>query len=259
MSKLFIKKVAFPPEHGSWGFVIEPLLLSLLVAYSKIGLGLVIAAFFIFLNHQPVRVLLNIKKKFQFFQSALLFFFVYSIIVATSLYFVVTNTILQNLIPFISAVVLMVIFFIMELLENGRKLFAEFIAPLAITFIALSVVLINGWNIYSTLAFAIILLGRAIPTVLYVNIKVHFLKGKNVSRLAFYFVEILFFITGLYLVFMGLIPKLSLIAMGMLIGRAEYGLKKSNLLENVKILGIKEFIFGILYVFIVFIGYSFNL
>ncbi len=259
MSKFNIKKVAFPPEHGSWGFVIEPLLLSLLVAYSQIGLMLVIAAFFIFLNHQPVRVLLNKKKRTQFLWKALFFFFFYSFVILISFYIVLTNTAFQNLLPFDFAVLLMFIFFVLEIMQNGRKLFAEFIAPLAITFIALSVVLINGWNIYSTIAFAVILLGRAIPTVLYVNVKVQFLKGNKVSKIPFYLAELLLLVIGIYLIFLGLIPKLSLIAMSLLIARAEYGLAKTNLSENVKTLGIKEFIFGILYVIIIFIGYSFNL
>jgi len=46
MSKLHIKQAALPNEHGSWGFVLEPLILVLLIAYSPTGFLLSITAFF---------------------------------------------------------------------------------------------------------------------------------------------------------------------------------------------------------------------
>lgn len=257
--KLHIKKVAFPPEHGSWGFVLEPLVLSLLVAYSFTGLLLAVSSFLIFLNHQPVRVLLNKKIKKQLFFPALLFFMTYSIFIVITLVYVVKNSQIENLLPFGLALLLMLIFFVMELKQKGRELLAEFIAPISITFIGMSIVLLGGWAFYLTTAFAVVLLARSIPTVLYIHIKVQAVKKKEFSKQVFYISEIIFLSLVAILAFSKLIPMLSIVGVILLIGRAVYGLSKKGLLENIRILGIKEFIFGILYVVIVYIGYYFNL
>ncbi len=257
--KLHIKKVAFPHEHGSWGFVLEPLVLSLLVTYSFTGLLLAVSSFLIFLNHQPVRVLLSKKRNKQLFFPALLFFMIYSVFIVITLVYVFQNSQIKNLLPFGIAILLMLIFFILELIQKGRELLAEFIAPISITFIGMSIVLIGGWTFYLVIAFAIVLLARSIPTVLYIHLKVQAVKMKEFPKQVFYISEIIFLSLVAILAFSKLIPILSIFAVILLIGRAVYGLSKKGLLENIRILGIKEFIFGILYVVIVYIGYYFNL
>jgi len=257
--KLHIKKVSFPPEHGSWGFVLEPLILSVLVSYSIQGLLLAVSSFFIFLNHQPVRVLLNKKVNKQLFLPALLFFTIYSAFIFISFFNVYRNTIIENLLPFVVAILLMLIFFVLELRQKGRKLIAEFIAPISITFIGVSIVLIGGWNIYAAITFAVVLLARSITTVLYIHLKVQHIKKKNFSKQLLYFTETVFFVLLVLLMLSNLVPMLSIIAVIMLIVRAVYGLSNKGLLENIKTMGIKEFIFGILYLVIVYIGYNLNL
>ena len=259
MIKLHIKKVAFPPEHGSWGFVLEPLILALLVAYSKYGMILVLTSFIIFLNHQPVRILLDKKKRSQFYLSALFFFVLYSASIVLGLTLVLKSVSINNLIPFFTALFLMFIFFVMEISQKGRHLIAEFIAPFSIALIAMSVTLIKGWSIPQVLAFGTVLISRSIPTVFYIHIKVQFLKGKNISGYYLHIAEGVLFALTVFWVYSGLLPKLSLLAELILIARAFYGLTENKIKENVKVLGIKEFIFGILYVVIVYLGYHFNL
>ena len=254
-----IKKVSLPPEHGSWSFVLEPLILSLLVAFSSAGLFLAVTTFFIFLNHQPIRVLLNKKINKQLFLPALLFFVIYSVLIVVCFFSVYRNTQIIYLLPFAVAVFLMAVFFILELLQKGRKLLAEFIAPISITFIGISIVLIGGWKILPAAAFAVVLLARSIPTVLYIHLKVQHIKKKKLSKQLFYFLEFIFFVLIIVLVMFNLVPRLSIIASIILIGRAIYGLSEKGLRENIKTIGIREFIYGILYVVIVYIGYNFNL
>jgi len=259
--KVFVKKVAFPKEHGSWGFVLEPLLLSLLVSYSTKGLLLAIASFFIFLNHQPVRVLFDNDKKItkQLKHTAIIFFSTYAIITLISIYKVFINTSIINLFPFILSIFFMTMFLFLEFQKKGRELLAEFIAPLSITLIGISIVLLGGWNIYYALAFSIILLSRSIPTVFYIHIKVQHFKKRIITKKLLYISEFISVILIAVLIFLNLIPKFSIIAVAMLLLRAFYGLSKNGLLENIKILGIKEFIYGLLYVAIIYIGYNYNL
>jgi hypothetical protein len=51
-----LRSVAFPTEHGGWGFTFEPILLGLLVAPTATGWELGVAATAIFLARRPVKL-----------------------------------------------------------------------------------------------------------------------------------------------------------------------------------------------------------
>lgn len=57
-SRSVLRAVAVPSEHGGWGLTLEPVLLGLLVAPSRAGLLLGVAAFVAFLARTPLRVVL---------------------------------------------------------------------------------------------------------------------------------------------------------------------------------------------------------
>src|SRR5262245_5381791 len=50
-----VRSVALPSEHGGWSFLLEPVLLGLLVAFSWPGVLLAVAALGAFLAHQPLK------------------------------------------------------------------------------------------------------------------------------------------------------------------------------------------------------------
>jgi hypothetical protein len=54
-----LRAVALPPEHGGWGFVLEPLILGLAVAPSAAGAALAFFALGAFLARHPLKLLLN--------------------------------------------------------------------------------------------------------------------------------------------------------------------------------------------------------
>jgi hypothetical protein len=54
-----VKTIALPIEHGSWGFVFEPLTAGLLIAFSPSALWIVLLVVGAFLTRQPLKVLLN--------------------------------------------------------------------------------------------------------------------------------------------------------------------------------------------------------
>jgi hypothetical protein len=51
-----LRSVAFPTEHGGWGFTLEPILLGLLVAPTATGWELGVAATAVFLARRPVKL-----------------------------------------------------------------------------------------------------------------------------------------------------------------------------------------------------------
>ncbi|MEE9432255.1 MAG: YwiC-like family protein [Melioribacteraceae bacterium] len=256
---LNIKKVAFPREHGSWGFLIEPLLLSLLVAYTYNGLLLTLCTFVIFLAHQPARILLGKKDSKKLKSSALLFFILYSIIAILLLVVILSGTNIELLTPFLISIVLMFGFLVLEYNNFGRNLLVEFIAPVAITFVALNIVLFDGWTLEKIIAFGFVLLSRAIPTLLYVNTKVKIIKGQSTNSLLLRISEVLFLSLIIFLAVKNSVPYLSIFAILLLIVRSIIGLLPKNKNEKVRTMGMKEFGFGILFVIINAIGYLFDL
>jgi hypothetical protein len=58
-----IRSVALPAEHGGWGFLIEPIILGLLVAFSGMGILLGLSAFGVFLIHQPLKIVIKDRMK----------------------------------------------------------------------------------------------------------------------------------------------------------------------------------------------------
>jgi hypothetical protein len=54
-----LKAIALPAEHGGWGLLLEPVVLGLLLAPSRSGVALALAALAGFLLHHPVKLLLQ--------------------------------------------------------------------------------------------------------------------------------------------------------------------------------------------------------
>src|SRR5215213_2911552 len=57
-----VKTIALPIEHGSWGFVFEPLTAGLLLAFSPSALWILLLVVGAFLTRQPLKVLLNARQ-----------------------------------------------------------------------------------------------------------------------------------------------------------------------------------------------------
>lgn len=53
-----LTQLAFPTEHGGWGFLSEAIILGLLLAPSSAGIWMALSAFFFFLLYQPVKIFL---------------------------------------------------------------------------------------------------------------------------------------------------------------------------------------------------------
>jgi len=56
VSRVRWKSIALPPEHGSWGFLLEPILLGLLVAPSLAGVMMALAVLGAFLMRHPLKI-----------------------------------------------------------------------------------------------------------------------------------------------------------------------------------------------------------
>ncbi len=250
-------RIALPEEHGSWGFVLEPLILATIVGYSLNGLFLALASFLLFLSHQPIRIIFNKKKNPTLRKKAWGFLFVYLTLIVLFFSLVFQSADYYRLYPFFLALLLMGSFLLFELSGKARKLTSEIIATISISFIAVSIVLLSGWSEIQSWAFFFLLLNRAVPTVLFIHERVNFIHNKYVNKWIPILVGLFGFIITLFLAYSSLIPWFAITGVLVLIIRMIFGFTPKMLKQSLKTAGILEFVYGIIFVIITAIAYCY--
>jgi hypothetical protein len=250
-----IRHIALPEEHGSWGFVLEPLVLALVIGYSQQGLFLASASFLLFLAHQPIRIILNKKKILSLRKKAGGVLLIYLTLAVLLFGLVYQSAVHYLLYPFLLAFLLMGGFLLFELSGKARKITSEIIATVSIGFIAVSIVLLSGWSEVKGWAFFILLLNRAVPTVLFIHERIKVVRQQKMNKWIPVTVALIGFATALYLAMQSLIPQLALLGIVILIARIIIGFTEPLLKLTLKQAGILEFIYGILFVIISAVAY----
>ena len=257
-TKTNIRQITLPTEHGSWGFVLEPLVLALLVAYTFPGLMLALCTFFMFLSYQPLRILFKKKNNSELNKYALIVFSVYVFLAAVFFFITFSQSELIALTPFVLSVIIMLIYLIILYRQKNRELISELSASFSISILTLSILLFKGWQIKYVIAFLIVLLARSIPTTFYVHTKLQMFKKKEFRNTlpmisTYIFTGILFWTSML-----GLTPYLTIAASLMLLVRSHIGI--FYIKENFKVVnfGIMEFVYGGLFIIITAVGYIFS-
>lgn len=249
------KAVAFPREHGSWGFVFEPLVLSLIVAFSPAGLQIAIASFLAFLAHQPVRIILRKAASKALKKNAVIFLGIYFFAASFCMFGVIKKTDIHLLFPLAIVLIFMLYFLYLETVNSARNVYAELIGPVAIDLIALTIVLIDGWAVPSAVAFFIVLLNRSVPTTFFIHERLNKLKHHKVNIKRIYYISVAGLIAVIVLAVVDLVPFLSVVAVLLLLVRVITGFAKFAEKLTVKQIGILEFIYGALFVIITAAGY----
>jgi hypothetical protein len=252
MNDTKIIKRILPLSHGSWAFVLEPLILALWVSWSFNGFILSFGAVFAFLAHQPLRSLV-----IQGYQKSVLIFSLIFIFLAAVfiIFFMVNSSFYPNLLLSI-AFLLMIIFLFMDLSGNTKSLIAEILVPIAISVMATVVFITKKGSFLYSAAFFVLLLTRSLPTIYYVRAQVRIIKGKNYDNKSLVLSHMLSFLMILVFVYGKLIPGLALIPITLLLLRCCIFILPMKNYLSIKQLGASEFLFGILFVVISGLAYS---
>ena len=247
---MIFTKVAIPKEHGSWGFVLEPLLLSLFVAFTLEGLLLALATFFLFLSNQPLKIAANKSSSKKFKSTGVAVFSFYFLVALMLLVLPVTNLKFNELLVFSVALLLMPIYLFAVLKKHSRNLFVELLPIFSMTLIGVAIVMIDNSFSFSPIVFGVLLLSRAIPTVIYIVAKVKETKGFDFSALPTHTLNIGFSLFVIYASLTGLLPSLSILGAILLTARSAIGFSKFSFAKTIKQIGVMEFIYGSLFVLI---------
>jgi len=251
-----LKSIAFPREHGAYGFTIEPLMLALLVAFSWPGFYLALGTLLSFFAHQPIKVIFGQQKSLRL--KALLFLIAY-ISPALVMFVLFLNQVSANsALPFYTAIVMMATYLVLDLLKYSRQLFVEIMAPSAIGLIAVSIVLASGGSETKAFGLGLLLSARFIPTPFYIRARLQLEKGQPADKAAAIFSAGFAFLLIGFLTILGHTPILGWVAVLVLTVRAFLGVSHWRKKSTVKAIGMREFFYGQVLVVFSTLGYWFS-
>lgn len=252
-----LRTIALPAEHGSWGLTLEPIVLGLLVAPSWGGLGLAMGAFGLFLLRWPLKVAQTSHKQKRYARMwmALRFVGIYALLAISGLLLGVGQAGWRPLLPVLPALPFGLIFFLYDTQNRSRSWQAELAGPVAFAATATSIALAGGWAAAPALALWVVLVARAVPSVLYVRARLRLDRGKpqHPALVLSTHLAALAVIGGL--VWLELLPLLTLGVFGLLLARAIGGLSRYRRPVPVKVIGLTELGWGLLTVLVVALGY----
>ena len=244
-----LRTIALPVEHGAWGFLLEPALLGLLVAWSAAGAVLVMAGLAAILLQTPLSLALgDVRRRRVSPRTRLAWRFValYGTIllgaVAVAVALAGTPTIL---VPALVAAPLALAQLWFDAHGRARECAPEMLGALAMGSLAACIAVAAGWGVIAALGLWALLAARTVPTIVYVRARLRLERGRTVDPTPVWAVHLL------ALVFVAVAAALTdlawfvLLPYAALAGRAALGVSRSRVSVSAKVIGFRELGFGI--------------
>lgn len=247
-----LRNVVLPNEHGAWGFWLEPVLLTLLVAPSAAGglvaLGGLVA---VFAQHPLSLILADAARGRSYPRTG-----VARRVLAIELLIggaLVTGGVLLSgsisaLAPLLLAVPLVLVQLGYERRNRGRDLLPELLAALAMTALGPVILLLGGAPVSVAISCWALLAGRNLSAVLYVRARLRLDRGNGRWRAAGGWPALIAAGAAALLasavVWAGAAPAAAAVLFAGLLGRAALGLSPMRRPANAKVIGITEMLLG---------------
>ena len=173
--------VAIPSQHGAWGFWLEPSLAGLIAAPSAATWLIVLAGLGALLTHHPLMIAYKDLRKGRVFartRTALVLAAAFALLALTMAVFAWQKSMSSLLPALVAALPFAIVFFWHDLRNDSRSLTAELCGAVAFAAIAPACALAAAWPIERALAIWLILISRALPSIIYVRERLRLEKGK---------------------------------------------------------------------------------
>lgn len=253
-----LRSVALPTEHGGWGFVLEPIVLGLLVAWSLPGAAVALAMLALFLLHQPLKLALkdNLKRR-RVSRTAYAerFALLYGAVSAAALLAALLTAAPAFLIPLALALPLMLVRLAHDARSQSRGLPAELGGAAALGATAAAIAVAGGWALPAALALWLLMAVRAVTSVLYVRQRLRLERDMPGHLRLVYVAHGAGAAAVAAVVLAGAAPWTALAAYALLVARAALGLSARRAPTTAKQTGLREMAYGLLYALIVGVGY----
>ena len=257
-SQVRLKSVALPVEHGSWGFLLEPLVAGLAIAFSLGGMWIALMTIGAFLVRQPLKVLiidrLGMKVR-ERAEAALAFLAIYGAVFTAGLIGTIASVGWWPLLPFAIVLPFAAYQIYCDGSRRGRQLAAEVIGAVSMSASVAAIALASGRAFTVAIGLWLIFVVRLVPSILYVRNRLLLEKGKEYSRIVPTVAHVAALSTVAVLSYFGLSPILTTLAMVILLWRAVAGLAPGRRKLRAMQIGVLEIVYGLLTVLSVVIGY----
>ena len=256
--RVVIRSIALPSEHGGWGFLIEPILLGLLVAFSWQGALFALAAVGAFLIHQPLKIATKDRLRGRrpprlIWAERFVVVYGLSALLPTLVLLFIAGT--TFLIPIALAVPLAATQLYFDLRNQSRQLLPELCGAAALAMIAPAIVILADASFIIAASLWFILTLRALVSVLYVRSRIRLKGGKATSPVTVWTIHALALLSMVLLAAAEIAPILVVIPFIILFFRAAVGLSRLAPDHSVKAIGFQEIGFGLMTVIIVALGF----
>ena len=253
-----IRTIALPAEHGGWGFLLEPVVLALVLAPSIAGFYLAFSAVAFFLARQPLMlVVMNRRRPSPRTGLAKRFAAIYVITGSVCLIAAMAFTQHRFFVPLLIALPLASVQLAYDWTGRRRVLSAEIAAAIAVSSLAASILLAGGQPSAPAYAVWVVMIGRAVPSILYVRSCLARRHRRPASIFPILISQVVALLVVWLLAGAGLIPRLGVVVMIVLLVRAATGFTRCEKLTP-KQLGLSEIFFGAITVLALALGTIFG-
>lgn len=253
-----LRQIALPTEHGAWGFLLEPLVAGLAVAYSHAAAWIALMVIGAFLMRRPLQIFVAHRLAGQWLpqtDAALKFGVAFSIVflagIAGSLAFAERS----SLIPFALVLPLAAYQVYCDVSRHSRELLPEVTGAVAMSSSAAAIALAGGLPWQSAAAIWFLFIARLIPSILYVRNRLRLEKGKDFSVLMPAAAHCIGLAGVTAFAANGFMPLLALPVFTLLLARSVFGLSRYRTRMKAVKIGIWEVIYGALTVMSLIVGH----
>ena len=256
--KLRLRGLALPNEHGSWGFLFEPIAAGLAIAFSPAAPWLALTVIGAFLLRQPLKVFISDRlagRNLPQTNAALRFAAAFSLVLAVGLIMSFLLSPLAGFIPFALVLPLGIYQIYCDISRKTREAIPEITGAIAMSSSAAAIAVASGMSWQAAAAIWMFLIARLIPSILYVRERLRLEKGKDYA----FVLPAAAHLTALggisYLAVIGLLPYLVIPVFAVLLARCVHGLSSYRVKMKAMKIGIWEVIYGVLTVLSLIVGY----
>jgi hypothetical protein len=253
-----LRTIAFPVEHGGWGFLAEPLLLSLALAPSWAGLSIALATVAAFLMRHPAKLYWRNRHRPGLpprFRIARRFALLYAGLAAAGFAVALLLAGWRALVPFLVLSPLLAVYGAFDVQNQARRLLPELAAPMGLAASAPAIALAGGWEWTGAAVLWLLLQARAVPSILYVRARLRLERGNSIDRRPSSLAHLAAVALGAALWKANLSPLLTAAVLVVLLARAARGLSTHRRPAKAKEVGFSELAFGLTYVLATVLGY----
>jgi hypothetical protein len=252
-----LSRITLPVEHGSWGFLLEPLVAGIALAPSPAAPFIALFVVGAFLTRRPLQIFITQKRRHgsnDVIHTALIFVAAFGAFAFAGLIGSFFLTEPKYLLPLIVAAPLGIYQLYRDVALPGRDLSAEIAGALIMPTSAAALVLGGGSSPQFAFSVWFLFAARLASSILYVRSRLNLEKGKPFSRIVPVAMHIISLFGVALLVNAGSLPGLVLPVVLILLARSIFGLSRFRTKMKAMKIGVWEIIYGSLLVVALVVG-----